>query len=88
MPRTVSSPPVPIDIDRILDAGSDTERDKGYRLPLVMVGFRFQADDAFLLLDVDWKVGRTYISYRVINDRLTKEVTLITSSHTHAESGF
>ena len=38
-----------------------------------MVGFRFQTDDAFFLFDVDWKGGRTYTSYRVIDDAVDEE---------------
>ena len=38
-----------------------------------MVGFRFQTDDAFFLLDVDWKGGRTYTPYRVIDDAVDEE---------------
>ena len=36
-------------------------------------GFRFQTDDAFLLLDVDRKGGRVYISCRVIDDPVDEE---------------
>ena len=42
-------------------------------VPLVMVVFRFQTDDAFLLLDVDRKGGRLYTSYRVIDDAVDEE---------------
>ena len=38
-----------------------------------MVGFRFQADDGFVLLDVNWKEGRTYTSYRMIDDAVDEE---------------
>ena len=38
-----------------------------------MVGFRFQTDDAFPLLDVDRKGGRLYTSYRVIDDAVNEE---------------
>ena len=38
-----------------------------------MVRFRFQTDNGFVLLDVDWKGGRTYTSYRVINDVVDEE---------------
>ena len=38
-----------------------------------MVGFRFQADDAFVLLDGDWEGTRTYTSYRVIDDAVDDE---------------
>ena len=42
-------------------------------VPLVMVGFRFQTDDAFLLRDVDRKGGRLYTSFRVINHAVDEE---------------
>ena len=67
-PRTASSPPVAIDIDRILDAGPAPEETQVIAVPLIMIGFRFQSDDGLVLLDVDWKGGRTYRSYRVIDD--------------------
>ena len=38
-----------------------------------MVGFRFQTDDAFLLLDIDRKGGRLYTSSRVIDDTVDEE---------------
>ena len=38
-----------------------------------MVGFRFQTDDAFLLLDVGWKRDHAYTSYRVIDDAVNEE---------------
>ena len=38
-----------------------------------MVGFRFQTDDAFLLLDVVRKGGRLYTSYRMIDDAVNEE---------------
>ena len=38
-----------------------------------MVGFCFQTDDAFLLLDVDRKGGRLYTYYRVIDDAIDEE---------------
>ena len=46
-----------------------TPEEKGFIIvALVMVGLRFQSDDDFVLLDVDWKWGCTYTSYRVIDD--------------------
>ena len=38
-----------------------------------MVGFRFQTDDAFLLLDVGRKRGRLNTSYRVIDEAVNEE---------------
>ena len=38
-----------------------------------MVGFRFQTVDGFVLLDVDWKGGRLYTSYRMIDDAVDEE---------------
>ena len=38
-----------------------------------MVGFRFQTDDAFLLLDVGWKRDHTYTSYRMIDDAINEK---------------
>ena len=38
-----------------------------------MVEFRFQADDGFVLFDVDWEGGRTYASYRMIDDAVDEE---------------
>ena len=38
-----------------------------------MIGFRFQSDDGFVLLDVDWKRGHAYTSYGMIDDAVDKE---------------
>ena len=38
-----------------------------------MVGFRFQTDDAFLLLDVGWKRDHAYTSYRMIDDAINEK---------------
>ena len=38
-----------------------------------MIGFRFQADDGFVLLDVDREGGRTYTSYRVNDEAVDEE---------------
>ena len=46
-------------------------------VPLVIVGFRFQTDDAFLLLDVDWKGCRTYTSYRMIDYAVDEEGDIV-----------
>ena len=53
--------------------GQTSEETQVIIVPLVMVGSRFQTDDAFLLLDVDWKGGRLYTSYRVIDDAVDEE---------------
>ena len=53
--------------------GQTSEETQVIIVPLVMNGFRFQTDDAFLLLDVDRKVGRLYTSYRVIDDAVNEE---------------
>ena len=53
--------------------GQTSEETQVIILPLVMVGFPFQIDDAFLLLDIDWKGGRTYTSYRMIDDAIDEE---------------
>ena len=42
-------------------------------LPLGIVGFLFQTDDGFVLLDVDWKRDHDYTSYRMINDEVDEE---------------
>ena len=63
------------------NAGSKfTSRNQGQTLeeteivgvPLGMVGFPFQADDGFVLLDVDWK-GHNYTSYRMIDDAVDEK---------------
>ena len=38
-----------------------------------MVGFLFQADEGFVLLDIDWNWGLTYTSYRMIGDTVDEE---------------
>ena len=42
-------------------------------VPLGIVGFLFQTDDGFVLLDVDWKRDHAYTSYRMINDEVDEE---------------
>ena len=53
--------------------GQTSEETQVILVPLVMNGFRFQTDDAFLLLDVDRKGGRLYTSYRMIDDAVDEE---------------
>ena len=53
--------------------GQTSEETQVIIVPLVVVGFRFQTDDAFLLLDVDWKGGRPYTSYRMMDDAVDEE---------------
>ena len=53
--------------------GQTSEETQVIIVPLVMVGFRFQTDDAFLLLDVGWKGSRLYTSYRMIEDAVNEE---------------
>ena len=38
-----------------------------------MDGFRFQSDDGFVLLDVDWKRVHAYTSYRMIDDAVDEK---------------
>ena len=38
-----------------------------------MVGFRFQTDDGFVLIDVYWKRGHAYTSYGMIGDAVDEE---------------
>ena len=53
--------------------GQTSEETQVIIIPLVMVGFRFQTDDAFLLLDVDRKGSHLYTSYRMIDDAVNEE---------------
>ena len=53
--------------------GQTSEETQVIIVPLVMVGFRFQTDDAFLLLDVGRKTDHAYTSYRVIDDAVNEE---------------
>ena len=53
--------------------GQTSEETQVIIVPLVMDGFRFQTDDAFLLLDVGWKRDHAYTSYRVIDDAVNEE---------------
>ena len=53
--------------------GQTPEETQVIFVPLVMVGFRFQVDDGFVLLVVDWKRGHAYTSYRMIDDAVDEE---------------
>ena len=53
--------------------GQTPEKKQVITLPLVMVWFRFQTDDGFVILDVDWKGGRTFTSIRMIDDAVDEE---------------
>ena len=53
--------------------GQTSEETQVINVPLVMVGFRFQTDDAFLLLGVGRKGDRLYTSYRVMDDAVNEE---------------
>ena len=53
--------------------GQTSEETQVIIVHLVMVGFRFQTDDAFLLLDVGRKRDHAYTSYRVIDDAVNEE---------------
>ena len=53
--------------------GQTSEETQVIIVSLVMVGFRFQTDDAFLLLDVDRKGSRLYTSYKMIDDAVNEE---------------
>ena len=53
--------------------GQTPEETQVIIVPLVIVGFPFQTDDAFLLLDIDWKGGCPYTSYRMIDDAVDEE---------------
>ena len=48
--------------------GQTSEETQVVTVPLIIVAFLFQSDDGFVLLDVHWKVGHSYTSYRVIDD--------------------
>ena len=72
MPRTTSSSRVPIDISRILDAGPDIGRETGY-LCTSCYGWAPFPDCGFVRLDVEWKRGRPYTSYREIDDAVDEE---------------
>ena len=53
--------------------GQTPEETQVITLPLIMVGFRFQTDDGFVLLDVDWTRDHAYTSYRMIDDAVDEE---------------
>ena len=53
--------------------GQTSEETQVILVPLVMVGFLFQTDDSFLLLDVDRKGSRLYTSYRMIDDAVNEK---------------
>ena len=53
--------------------GQTSEETQVLIVPLIMVGFHFQTDDAFLLLDVSWKGNRLYTSYRMIDNAVIEE---------------
>ena len=72
IPRTASSPPVPTDIDHILDVGPGTGKDIGYHCISWNCWVPFQGDDGFVFLDVGWK-GHAYTSYRMIDDAVDEE---------------
>ena len=48
--------------------GQTPEQTQVITVPLIRIGFRFQSDDGFVLLDVDWKRDHAYTSYRMIDD--------------------
>ena len=48
--------------------GQTPEETQVVTVPLGIVGFLFQSDDGFVLLDVDWKRDHAYTSYRMIDD--------------------
>ena len=53
--------------------GQTSEQTQVIIIPLVIVGFPFQSDDALLLLDVGWKRDHAYASYRVIDDEINEK---------------
>ena len=53
--------------------GQTSEQTQVIIIPLVMVGFRFQTDDALLLLDVGWQRDHAYTSYRMIDDAINEK---------------
>ena len=53
--------------------GHTSEETQVVTVPLIMIGFRFQSDDGFVLLDVDWKGDHSYTPYRVIDDAVDEK---------------
>ena len=53
--------------------GHTSEETQVVIVPLGLDGFLFQTDNGFVLLDVEWKRGRTYTSYRMIDDAVDEE---------------
>ena len=53
--------------------GQTSEDTQVVTVPLGIVGFLFQSDDGFVLLDVDWKGDHSYTSYRVIDDAVDEK---------------
>ena len=43
------------------------------RVPLGIIGFLFQTDDGFVLLDVDWKRDHAFTSYRMNDEAVDEE---------------
>ena len=53
--------------------GQKPEETQVVTVPLIMIAFRFQSDDGFVLLDVDWKGDHSYTSYWVIDDAVDEK---------------
>ena len=53
--------------------GQTPEETEVISVPLVMNGFRFQTDDGFVLIGVDWKRGHAYTTYGIIDDAVDEE---------------
>ena len=53
--------------------GQTSEETQVVTVPLGMDRLLFQSDDGFVPLDVDWKVGHSYTSYRVIDDAIDEK---------------
>ena len=53
--------------------GQTSEETHVVIVPLGIVGFLFQSEDGFVLLDVDWKGVHSYTSYRVIDDAVDEK---------------
>ena len=53
--------------------GQTPEETQVVTVPLGIVGFLFQSEDVFVLLDVDWKGDHSYTSYRVIDDAVDEK---------------
>ena len=66
--------------------GQTPEETQVVTVPLGMDGFRFQSDDGFVRLDVDWKRDHAYTSYRMIDD-VVDEKGDIRYEFAHPESG-